>query len=46
LRVRIEKLQPHEIGETYPSFATLTPPAGVSPRLDLLAYGAEFRRSD
>jgi hypothetical protein len=43
LRVRIEKVQPEEAGETYPAFATLVPPGGAAARPATLAYGAEFR---
>ena len=43
LRVRIEKARPEEAGETYPAFATLTPPGGMPARPAVLAYGAEFR---
>jgi hypothetical protein len=43
LRVRVEKVKPEEAGETYPAFATLTPPPSVPPRPTVLTYGAEFR---
>jgi anaerobic selenocysteine-containing dehydrogenase len=43
LRVRVEKAKPEEAGETYPVFATLTPPQGTPPRPAVLTYGAEFR---
>jgi sulfite dehydrogenase (quinone) subunit SoeA len=44
LRVRIEKCDHVEYGATEPSFATLSPPASVGKRPDMLRYGKEFRR--
>jgi anaerobic selenocysteine-containing dehydrogenase len=46
LRVRVEKAKPEEAGETYPTFATLTPPPGMAARPTVLTYGAEFRERD
>jgi anaerobic selenocysteine-containing dehydrogenase len=46
LRVRVEKAKPEEAGETYPAFATLTPPRSMPTRPAVLEYGAEFRPRD
>jgi len=40
LRIRLEKCQPHEIGETSPSFPTLPRPVGMKPAPDILRYNA------
>ncbi len=40
LRIRLEKCQPHEIGETSPSFPTLARPVGMQPAPDILRYNA------
>jgi anaerobic selenocysteine-containing dehydrogenase len=43
LRVRLEKVAPHEAGETAPQFTPLLPPPGVPPAPADLRYGAEWR---
>jgi sulfite dehydrogenase (quinone) subunit SoeA len=43
LRVRMEKCDPVEAGETAPSFPVLTPPTGLSPRPNILRYGADLK---
>ena len=42
LRVRVAKAAPAEAGASAPSFETLTPPAGLMRRPDILRYGANF----
>ena len=45
LRVRIEKVDEAEAGETAPRFAPLTPPASLPERPAILRYGRNFSRA-
>ncbi len=45
LRVRIEKVDEAEAGETTPRFAPLTPPASLPERPAILRYGRNFSRA-
>jgi hypothetical protein len=43
LRVKVEKADPVEAGETAPRFERLPTPPGLQKRPSLLQYGARFR---